>query len=92
MSHDSVTCPQLRLVPAGLEKGSQYSFQVAAMTANGTGPFSDWFTAETPENDLDGTCVCVRETSGIDSLRVFNDDRTLSSSLLSLWIFLVFVF
>lgn len=46
-------------VPAGLEKGSQYSFQVAAMTANGTGPFSDWFAAETPENDLDGTCVCV---------------------------------
>lgn len=56
---------------AGLEKGSQYSFQVAAMTANGTGPASDWFTAETPENDLDGkrktkrqkvcdrVCVCV---------------------------------
>ncbi|MEQ2186112.1 hypothetical protein GOODEAATRI_025286, partial [Goodea atripinnis] len=38
----------------GLEKGSQYSFQVAAMTANGTGPPSDWYTAQTPENDLDG--------------------------------------
>lgn len=38
----------------GLEKGSQYSFQVAAMTANGTGPSSDWYNAETPENDLDG--------------------------------------
>ncbi|CAB1319118.1 unnamed protein product, partial [Coregonus sp. 'balchen'] len=25
----------------GLEKGSQYSFQVAAMTTNGTGPASD---------------------------------------------------
>ncbi|XP_068782014.1 netrin receptor DCC isoform X3 [Struthio camelus] len=37
----------------GLEKGSQYSFQVAAMTVNGTGPPSDWYTAETPENDLD---------------------------------------
>ncbi|KAF3847088.1 hypothetical protein F7725_020116 [Dissostichus mawsoni] len=37
----------------GLDKGSQYSFQVAAMTANGTGPASDWFNAETPENDLD---------------------------------------
>lgn len=47
-------------VPTGLEKGSQYSFQVAAMTANGTGPFSDWSTAETPENDLDGMkCVCL---------------------------------
>ncbi|KAG7477137.1 hypothetical protein MATL_G00090940 [Megalops atlanticus] len=41
----------------GLEKGSQYSFQVAAMTANGTGPASDWYTAETPENDLDETQV-----------------------------------
>uniref|UniRef100_A0A671V2J7 DCC netrin 1 receptor n=1 Tax=Sparus aurata TaxID=8175 RepID=A0A671V2J7_SPAAU len=41
----------------GLEKGSQYSFQVAAMTANGTGPVSDWYTAETPENDLDESQV-----------------------------------
>uniref|UniRef100_A0A672I704 DCC netrin 1 receptor n=1 Tax=Salarias fasciatus TaxID=181472 RepID=A0A672I704_SALFA len=41
----------------GLEKGSQYSFQVAAMTVNGSGPGSDWFTAETPENDLDESQV-----------------------------------
>ncbi|XP_054612208.1 netrin receptor DCC isoform X2 [Dunckerocampus dactyliophorus] len=41
----------------GLEKGSQYSFQVAAMTTNGTGPASDWYTAETPENDLDESQV-----------------------------------
>ncbi|XP_058239534.1 netrin receptor DCC isoform X2 [Hemibagrus wyckioides] len=41
----------------GLEKGSQYSFQVAAMTVNGTGPSSEWYTAETPENDLDETQV-----------------------------------
>uniref|UniRef100_A0AAQ5YN48 DCC netrin 1 receptor n=1 Tax=Amphiprion ocellaris TaxID=80972 RepID=A0AAQ5YN48_AMPOC len=41
----------------GLEKGSQYSFQVAAMTVNGTGPASEWFTAETPENDLDESQV-----------------------------------
>uniref|UniRef100_A0A8C6KPC3 Contactin-3 n=1 Tax=Nothobranchius furzeri TaxID=105023 RepID=A0A8C6KPC3_NOTFU len=40
-----------------LEKGSQYSFQVAAMTVNGTGPASDWYTAETPENDLDESQV-----------------------------------
>ncbi|XP_052314585.1 netrin receptor DCC [Oncorhynchus keta] len=40
-----------------LEKGSQYSFQVSAMTANGTGPASEWFTAETPENDLDESQV-----------------------------------
>uniref|UniRef100_A0A4W2DRF9 Uncharacterized protein n=1 Tax=Bos indicus x Bos taurus TaxID=30522 RepID=A0A4W2DRF9_BOBOX len=41
----------------GLEKGSQYSFQVSAMTVNGTGPPSNWFTAETPENDLDESQV-----------------------------------
>ncbi|XP_037835371.1 netrin receptor DCC isoform X2 [Kryptolebias marmoratus] len=41
----------------GLEKGSQYSFQVSAMTVNGTGPASDWYTAETPENDLDESQV-----------------------------------
>uniref|UniRef100_A0A8C7XNW4 DCC netrin 1 receptor n=1 Tax=Oryzias sinensis TaxID=183150 RepID=A0A8C7XNW4_9TELE len=41
----------------GLEKGSQYSFQVAAMTVNGTGPASEWYTAETPENDLDESQV-----------------------------------
>ncbi|XP_061603143.1 netrin receptor DCC isoform X4 [Phyllopteryx taeniolatus] len=41
----------------GLEKGSQYSFQVAAMTTNGTGPPSEWYTAETPENDLDESQV-----------------------------------
>uniref|UniRef100_A0AAR2M124 DCC netrin 1 receptor n=1 Tax=Pygocentrus nattereri TaxID=42514 RepID=A0AAR2M124_PYGNA len=44
-------------LPSRLEKGSQYSFQVAAMTVNGTGPSSEWFTAETPENDLDETQV-----------------------------------
>ncbi|KAM5218740.1 netrin receptor DCC isoform 7-T8 [Hipposideros larvatus] len=41
----------------GLEKGSQYSFQVSAMTVNGTGPPSNWYTAETPENDLDESQV-----------------------------------
>ncbi|XP_057675858.1 netrin receptor DCC isoform X3 [Corythoichthys intestinalis] len=41
----------------GLEKGSQYSFQVSAMTTNGTGPPSEWHTAETPENDLDESQV-----------------------------------
>ncbi|XP_037122181.1 netrin receptor DCC isoform X5 [Syngnathus acus] len=41
----------------GLDKGSQYSFQIAAMTTNGTGPPSEWYTAETPENDLDESQV-----------------------------------
>lgn len=49
-----MTCFLSLFLFPGLEKGSQYSFQVAAMTANGTGPASDWYTAETPENDLDG--------------------------------------
>lgn len=28
------------------------------MTVNGTGPSSEWHTAETPENDLDGEYDC----------------------------------
>uniref|UniRef100_A0A8C9SYX9 Contactin-3 n=1 Tax=Scleropages formosus TaxID=113540 RepID=A0A8C9SYX9_SCLFO len=48
---------QITFCFSGLEKGSQYSFQVAAMTANGTGPASEWYMAETPENDLDETQV-----------------------------------
>ncbi|XP_035516052.1 tRNA (guanine(26)-N(2))-dimethyltransferase [Morone saxatilis] len=51
------TPPLLQFRNSCLEKGSQYSFQVAAMTANGTGPASDWCTAETPENDLDESQV-----------------------------------
>ncbi|XP_040929162.1 netrin receptor DCC isoform X3 [Betta splendens] len=47
----------------GLEKGSQYSFQVAAMTVNGTGPASEWYTAETPENDLDESQVPAQPSS-----------------------------
>ncbi|XP_055081667.1 netrin receptor DCC isoform X2 [Periophthalmus magnuspinnatus] len=42
---------------SGLDKGTQYSFQVAAMTVNGSGPFSEWVTAETPETDLDESTV-----------------------------------
>lgn len=46
------------------------------MTANGTGPASDWYTAETPENDLDGKnrviervcvflCACVCDSGDL---------------------------
>ncbi|XP_016097158.1 netrin receptor DCC-like [Sinocyclocheilus grahami] len=52
----------------GLEKGSQYSFQVAAMTVNGTGPSSEWHTAETPENDLDEP-----SSHYVISLKAFNN-------------------
>ncbi|XP_063997310.1 netrin receptor DCC-like [Pogoniulus pusillus] len=61
----------------GLEKGTQYSFQVAAMTVNGTGPSSEWYTVETPENDLDESQVPDQPSS----LHV----RPLSSSILMSW-------
>ncbi|XP_038258330.1 netrin receptor DCC isoform X2 [Dermochelys coriacea] len=61
----------------GLDKGSQYSFQVAAMTVNGTGPSSDWYTAETPENDLDESQVPDQPSS----LHV----RPLSTSIVMSW-------
>ncbi|XP_066567064.1 netrin receptor DCC [Amia ocellicauda] len=61
----------------GLEKGSQYSFQVAAMTANGTGPSTEWYTAETPENDLDESQVPDQPSS----LHV----RPLTNSIIMSW-------
>ncbi|KAJ6662966.1 hypothetical protein lerEdw1_010787 [Lerista edwardsae] len=61
----------------GLDKGSQYSFQVSAMTANGTGPSSDWYTAETPESDLDESQVPDQPSS----LHV----RPLSTSIVMSW-------
>ncbi|NXV16018.1 DCC protein, partial [Cepphus grylle] len=61
----------------GLEKGNQYSFQVAAMTVNGTGPPSDWYTAETPENDLDESQVPDQPSS----LHV----RPLTTSIVMSW-------
>ena len=39
---------------AGLERGTEYSFRVSAITVNGTGPATEWTTAETFESDLDG--------------------------------------
>ncbi|KAG6930424.1 DCC netrin 1 receptor [Chelydra serpentina] len=61
----------------GLDKGSQYSFQVAAMTVNGTGPSSDWYIAETPENDLDESQVPDQPSS----LHV----RPLTTSIVMSW-------
>ncbi|KAL7046588.1 hypothetical protein ACKWTF_002648 [Chironomus riparius] len=40
-----------------LEKMSAYQIKIAAMTINGTGPFSDWINVETYANDLDETQV-----------------------------------
>uniref|UniRef100_A0A3Q1J2J7 Neogenin 1b n=1 Tax=Anabas testudineus TaxID=64144 RepID=A0A3Q1J2J7_ANATE len=41
----------------GLERGTEYSFRVSAMTVNGTGPATEWITAETFESDLDESRV-----------------------------------
>ncbi|XP_042907153.1 neogenin isoform X2 [Parasteatoda tepidariorum] len=35
-----------------LEKGAEYMVKIAAITAKGTGPFTDWQTVETYSNDL----------------------------------------
>lgn len=43
----------------GLERGTEYSFRVAALTVNGTGPATDWVSAETFESDLDGKSISV---------------------------------
>lgn len=40
-----------------LERISQYQIKIAAMTVNGTGPFSEWLFAETYESDLDESQV-----------------------------------
>ncbi|XP_058066091.1 neogenin [Anopheles bellator] len=40
-----------------LEKMSAYQVKIAAMTINGTGPFTEWHHSETYENDLDETQV-----------------------------------
>ncbi|XP_047592651.1 neogenin isoform X8 [Lutra lutra] len=41
----------------GLDRGTEYNFRVAALTVNGTGPATDWLSAETFESDLDETRV-----------------------------------
>uniref|UniRef100_A0A8C4Q7M0 Neogenin 1 n=1 Tax=Eptatretus burgeri TaxID=7764 RepID=A0A8C4Q7M0_EPTBU len=42
---------------AGLDKGMEYNFRVAAVNSNGTGPFSPWLAAETFKTDLDESRV-----------------------------------
>uniref|UniRef100_A0A3Q4HRT1 Neogenin 1 n=1 Tax=Neolamprologus brichardi TaxID=32507 RepID=A0A3Q4HRT1_NEOBR len=48
---------QLYKLMDGLEHGTEYSFRVSAMTVNGTGPATEWMTAETFESDLDESRV-----------------------------------
>lgn len=40
-----------------LERMSAYQIKIAAMTVNGTGPFTEWHHIETYESDLDETQV-----------------------------------
>ncbi|XP_058521432.1 neogenin isoform X4 [Ochotona princeps] len=48
---------QLSQLIEGLDRGTEYNFRVAALTVNGTGPATDWLSAETFESDLDETRV-----------------------------------
>ncbi|XP_061036075.1 neogenin isoform X8 [Eubalaena glacialis] len=52
-----VTGTQLSQLIEGLDRGTEYNFRVAALTVNGTGPATDWLSAETFESDLDETRV-----------------------------------
>ncbi|XP_030881744.1 neogenin [Leptonychotes weddellii] len=52
-----VTGTQLSHLIEGLDRGTEYNFRVAALTVNGTGPATDWLSAETFESDLDETRV-----------------------------------
>ncbi|KAG1941379.1 neogenin [Pimephales promelas] len=48
---------QLYQLIDGLQRGTEYMLRVAAISVNGTGPATDWVTAETFESDLDETRV-----------------------------------
>ncbi|XP_055010719.1 LOW QUALITY PROTEIN: neogenin 1a [Boleophthalmus pectinirostris] len=48
---------QLYKLIDSLERGTEYSFRVSAMTVNGTGPATEWTTAETFDSDLDESRV-----------------------------------
>ncbi|XP_061855108.1 neogenin isoform X3 [Colius striatus] len=54
---ESIGGTQLFQLIEGLERGTEYSFRVAALTVNGTGPATDWVSSETFESDLDETRV-----------------------------------
>ncbi|KAB5558853.1 hypothetical protein PHYPO_G00021970 [Pangasianodon hypophthalmus] len=48
---------QLSKLIDGLQRGTEYSVRVSAITVNGSGPATDWATAETFESDLDESRV-----------------------------------
>ncbi|EDW40111.1 GL21302 [Drosophila persimilis] len=57
--------PQVKSTPAniryfelsGLDRSAEYQVKIAAMTVNGSGPFTEWYRVNTLENDLDETQV-----------------------------------
>uniref|UniRef100_A0A914DYB5 Neogenin n=1 Tax=Acrobeloides nanus TaxID=290746 RepID=A0A914DYB5_9BILA len=59
----------------GLEAGMGYTIRVAAINQNGTGPFSEWVEAETPNDDLEenqvlGAPLALNVKPGPDSIHV----------------------
>ncbi|XP_060742501.1 neogenin 1a isoform X4 [Tachysurus vachellii] len=48
---------QLSKLIDGLQRGTEYSVRVSAITVNGSGPATDWTTVETFESDLDESRV-----------------------------------
>lgn len=42
---------------SSLTRGTEYQIRVSALTVNGSGPMTEWITAETFENDLDESQV-----------------------------------
>ncbi|KAE8617245.1 hypothetical protein XENTR_v10009011 [Xenopus tropicalis] len=48
---------QLSYLFTALERDTEYSFRAVALTVNGSGPASDWVSAETFESDLDESRV-----------------------------------
>ncbi|XP_039436857.1 neogenin isoform X1 [Culex pipiens pallens] len=59
----------------GLERLSAYQVKIAAMTVNGSGPFTEWHHIETYENDLDESQVpgqpgWIKTRPGADSISV----------------------
>ncbi|MFT7796934.1 netrin receptor DCC-like [Arapaima gigas] len=75
--HETIEPNNLWYLFTALDRSSQYSFQVSAMTMNGSGPPSEWHTAETPENDLDESQVPDQPSS----LHV----RPLATSIIMSW-------
>ncbi|XP_022254822.1 neogenin-like, partial [Limulus polyphemus] len=47
----------------GLERGGHYSVKIAALSVNGSGPPTQWFTVDLYENDLDESIVPDRPKS-----------------------------